>query len=280
MTSPSGQIDETRNKHKQNQLHQWATDLSGCTARIIGTHPHDAIANMIMRIAAEMEEKAAQEYQGMDNSWQSTLYRSAGWMYVKGANHKKMVLQDATRCADTALSIGGPRVEKDVQQLKKAIAEMSDTNWTQPEAEPWITCCKCKRHISFSKHQPRQLTANEIDLEVVVAQVCSRCEWLKIIQTDTASSGENERAPIDAKTIDLLYKMLSEQGRKKEAEYLDASMVTTTQFDNAEKIALQIAVQNILEQQDQTAEALIEAIDNGKLVSFGLLPKKGEGQGS
>ena len=272
MTSPSGQVNEPITKNKENKLHQWATDLSYCTAIIIGTHPHDAIANTIMRIAAEMEEKAAQEYQGTDNSWQSALYRSAGWMYVKGANHQKIALQDATRCADKALSVGGPRVETEVQQLKKAIGEMSETNWTRPEAEPWITCCKCKRHISFSKHQPRQLTANEIDLEVVVAQVCSRCEWQKIIQTNTASSGKNERAPIDAKTIDLLYKMLSEQGRKKEAEYMDASMVITTN-DNTEKIALQITFQNILEQQDQASDALIEAIDNGKLISFGLQPK-------
>jgi hypothetical protein len=270
MTQPTGTLTI-----QQNELHQWAMDLSHFASKMTGSEPFHRDACRIEAIAARMEERAANEQPERNSRWKSILYRSAGWMYLKASEDDPQLLQDSARCAENALNLHPSDAPGLLLDLQREIELRSSSDYQQPEPTPWLTCFKCRIPITWSQHKPRKITANEthpvLDSSTVVAHLCSQCEWQAITGNAEPPRIDPARTALLVQTILDIETTLRDHDRPEEANEI-ALHLREDRIGPLEATALVITASREWTGTQNLTHKLLAAIHSGRLTAFGVPP--------
>ena len=245
---------------KPDPLHTWAMDLAHHASRLTGYQPSHTTGHYIYLIAAAMEEQAALQQPEENLVWKAILHRSAAWMYLKAAPSHQDAVHHARRMATTGLDLGVPGSECQFNEVLEAVTSRMTHDFHDPDPEPWITCCLCHRHISWSQYPPRDLTAHQIDDNTIVARMCSQCEWDTIAQPGSPAPGSHQVLSAHREVFDALTILEREQ---------DANSWLINRLSRKVADQEKAALVEIYKTTDNDME---NAILLGQLIPFGVSP--------
>ena len=252
---------------RQDQVHDWAMDLSHFAERLAGHEPSHRLGLSILHIAAQMEEKAAREQPEEHRAWKTILFRSAGWLYVKAAAGNPRLLEDAQRCLEQGITLH-PSFRPELEELRGAVRQMQKPGYRPPEPKPWLACFRCRAPIVWSKHPPRLLRSRELDTDETVARLCSHCEWTQIAVHDGSVTTAEQQFRLSAVAEQIETALLADRRHiaLKQWRY------NWTRQHPAETTALLATAARLWPVQDQTNTAIRKAVDDGVLIPFGIWP--------
>ena len=116
---------------KRDPLHDWAMELADLSRRLDGARDPRG-RPQVTEIAAQMEERAAEQQPAENHKWKTVLYRSAGWLHLNAAGYWKeldwldseeklqALAEKALQCAQRGEETGNGFIKNELEDLRSA----------------------------------------------------------------------------------------------------------------------------------------------------------------